>query len=172
MMGWGKFFRLLAWMGGFGLMMGIAEIAEQRFEAAQYTEPRFPAYLKEPKSVEDLMPAARSWARNRTGFLGAGLGAVERGETALLVTSVASDQMVVEAIRRALEERGVRVQIRPNYEFAGVSRSEAQALRNARRQSGGYELGYLDAAGWIESVFPDPEATGLSAGRQGLPVYR
>ena len=54
-----------------------------------YPAPRWPSYFKQPESIEQLMPAARSLVRNKSGFLGVGMGVLQEGETVLLVPSSA-----------------------------------------------------------------------------------
>ena len=55
-----------------------------------------------------------------------------------------ADDMVVQAIKKAIEERGVKVQLLYDYELVGVSRAEAAELLKARRQFTA-EQGYIEA---------------------------
>src|SRR5512142_1803160 len=80
-----------------------------------YPAPRFPSYLKAPSSIDEILPAVRVLVRNKSGFLGKGLGILEPGDTALLVPTADSEDMVIDAIRRALEERKVKVDIKHDY---------------------------------------------------------
>src|SRR5262245_51984392 len=66
-----------------------------------YPAPRWPSYFKRPETADELMPAARSLVRNKSGFLGVGMGVLQTGESVLLVPNAASDPMVVEAIVKA-----------------------------------------------------------------------
>ena len=75
---------------------------------------------------------------------------------ALVLTATAED-MVVQAIKRAIEERGVKVNLLYEYELVGVSRADAAELRKARRQFSS-EQGYMEARRWIDERFADPEA--------------
>jgi hypothetical protein len=75
---------------------------------------------------------------------------------ALVLTATAED-MVVQAIKRAIEERGVKVNLLYEYDLAGVSRADAAELRKARRQFSS-EQGYMEARRWIDERFADPEA--------------
>jgi hypothetical protein len=134
----------------------VSEASTFAAEAGKYPPPRFPSYLKTPKSVEEVMPFARAVARQTTGLQGEGLGSLKSGETVALVTEASSEDMIVEAIKRAAEERGVKVQALPSYELAGVSRADALELRKARQQSTA-EQGYMEARRWVEEMFPDPE---------------
>ncbi len=136
-------------MGGF--------LQNEQFEKGQYPEPRFPSYLQEPQSAEEVMRAVRGLVRNKSGFEGFGMGVAEKGETILLVTTIDAEDMIVEGVRLALEERGVRVYVEPDYQLVGVSRKDAMALQEARWTHTA-EQGYMEGASWVERVFPDPEA--------------
>jgi hypothetical protein len=125
--------------------------------AVQYPEPRYPSYLKPVSSIEEVLPHVRPLVRNKTGFQGAGLGIVNAGETVTFVTGPDADDMIVAAVKRAMEERGVKVNVVPEYEMVGVSKDDALAYHKIRR-SYTAEQGYMEAATWVESNFPDPEA--------------
>jgi len=136
---------------------GLAEVVEPQLAAVgKYPEPRFPAYLKPPKTVDDVMPSAREIVRNKNGIQGAGMGVLQKGDGVLLVPTIEAEAMVLAAIRKALEERGVKVDIKYNYELVGVSRADAAALLK-QRESYTSEDGYMEAVGWIENQFADPE---------------
>ena len=85
--------------------------------------PAFPSYLKRPNSVEGLMPQARAAVRQTAGRVP--LGLVDPGKTVLIVVGEIRDSrpdmMVQEAIRRALEERGVKAIILTVWELLGLS---------------------------------------------------
>ena len=53
-------------------------------ESKKYPAPRFPSYLKPPKSIDDIMPFARAAVRQTGGRTP--LGLVEKGTAALIVT--------------------------------------------------------------------------------------
>ena len=125
--------------------------------AVKYPEPRFPSYLKPTSSVEEILQHIRPLVRNKTGFQGAGLGIANPGDTVTFVTTADADDIIVEALKRAMEERGVKVNVVPEYEMVGVSKEDAIAYRNVRR-SFTSEQGYMEAAAWVESNFPDPDA--------------
>src|SRR5712671_7902662 len=57
----------------------------------KYPEPRWPSYFKPPKSMDDLMPAARSLVRNQSGLQGKGLGILQPGEKVLIVVADKGD---------------------------------------------------------------------------------
>src|SRR2546425_10686154 len=64
----------------------------------KYPEPRWPSYFKPPKSVDDLMPAARTLVRNQSGLQGKGMGILQPGESVLIVVANDGDPMVLDAI--------------------------------------------------------------------------
>jgi hypothetical protein len=126
-------------------------------EKNAYPSPRFPSYTKAPKSIDEVMPYARAIARQTTGLQGDGFGILKDGESVALVLTATADDMVVQAIKRAIEERGVKVNLLHEYELVGVSRADAAELRKARRQFSS-EQGYIEARRWIDDRFADPEA--------------
>ncbi len=138
------------------LLAGFIQDEEQRGEK-EYPKPRFPSHLKQPQSAEEVKQAVQGLVRNRSTFEGKGMGAVQPGEAAVLVPTSDSEDMIVEGIRLALEERGVKVYVLPNYEAVGVSRKDALALRETRRAYTA-EHGYLEAAVWMRWAFADLEA--------------
>jgi hypothetical protein len=123
-------------------------------EKEKYTPPRFPSYVKPPKSINDIMPYARAAARQTGGRTP--LGLVEKGQTVGIVTEVVADDMVMQAIKRAYEERGVKVVILPEHELAGVNREEAVKAINVNRWFTS-EKGYMEIKPWITQRFADPE---------------
>ena len=52
-------------------------------ERTKYPAPRFPSYLRPPKSIDDVMPYARAAVRQTGGRTP--LGLVEKGTAALIV---------------------------------------------------------------------------------------
>ncbi|HXH06035.1 MAG TPA: hypothetical protein VNI83_05520 [Vicinamibacterales bacterium] len=156
----------LAWWALIGLAAGCSDSggpasrtpasASPASGARAYPAPRFPSYLRPPSSIEEVMPYVRPLVRARHGLQGAGLGIAEKGDTVLFVVSTDAEDLIVNAIVKAMEERGVTVIVRRDYEMAGVPRDEALAYRKARR-SYTSEQGYMEAANWIEANFPDPD---------------
>src|SRR5215471_12191172 len=94
-------------------------------EKTTYPAPRFPSYTKAPNSIDEVMPFARSIASQTTGLQGGGFGMVKKGESIAIVLEATADDMIVDAVKRAIEERGVKVQQLHDYELVGVSRAEA-----------------------------------------------
>jgi hypothetical protein len=78
-------------------------------EKSPYPPPR-PSYLKPPKSIDEVLPFARAAVRQTGGRTP--LGLVEKG-TVLIVTDSIAEDMVMQAIKRAHEERAVKAQIVP-----------------------------------------------------------
>jgi hypothetical protein len=126
--------------------------------ATSYSEPRWPSYFKPPQSVDDLMPAARQLVRNKSGFLGVGMGVLQSGESVLIVPTAKADPMVLEAIKRALVERKITAHYKFTYEFLGQTKEEAlRRDENERRGRRIADAGIYQASGWITGQFPNPE---------------
>jgi hypothetical protein len=103
------------------------------------------------------MPAARSLARNTSGFQGKGMGIVGAGESMLIVPTSSADPMVVEAIKRALIERKVVPHIKYTHEFLGkTAAASEQDLTNTRQGRQIEHAGIYQASAWLEGQFPDP----------------
>src|SRR5262245_6520815 len=82
--------RLLA--AGLVASMGLAPWAYTA-EPSKYSAPRFPSYTKSPKSIEEVMPFARSIARQASGLQGDGFGILKEGESvALVLTATRSEE--------------------------------------------------------------------------------
>src|ERR1051326_6015921 len=132
------------------LALPLALSAAMFAAESKYPQPRFPSYLKTPKSIDEIMPFARAVARQTTGLQGAGLGSRKPGESVALVVEPSSEDMVVEAIRRAMDERGVKLHVLASYELVGVPRADALEAIKARRQTTA-EQGYMEARRWMRS---------------------
>src|SRR5436189_1305407 len=102
---------------------GTRQTAFQR-AARTFPEPRFPSYLKPPASIDEVLPHVRPLARNKIGFQGNGLGIAQAGDTVAFILPATSEDMIVQAVKRAMEERRVKVNLVPEYEVAGVSRDD------------------------------------------------
>src|SRR5437588_575877 len=124
---------------------------------ARYPEPRYPSYLKPPASVDEVLPHVRPLARNKIGFQGGGLGVAQAGDTVAFILPMTAEDMIVAAVKKAMEERGVHVNVVYEYEVVGVSRDDALAYEKARRTYTS-EQGYMEAANWVEANFPAPDA--------------
>ena len=140
------------WLVGLLLIIACA-LSGQAAEQAKYPAPRFPSYLKPPKSIDDIMPYARAAVRQTGGRTP--LGLAEKGQTVAIFTEPKADEMVLQAIKRAYEERGVKVEIVPEYQLLGVSKEEALKSVKALRWFTS-EQGYMEAHRWILNAFADP----------------
>src|SRR6266540_3530894 len=123
-------------------------------EKTTYPAPRFPSYVRPPKSIDDVMPFARAAVRQTGGRTP--LGLVEKGQTVAIFTEPTAEEMILQAIKRAYEERGVKVQIVPEYQLLGVSKEEAMKAVKANRWFTS-EQGYMEARSWILQRFGDAE---------------
>jgi hypothetical protein len=123
-------------------------------ETGKYPPPRFPSYVKPPKTIEDVMPFARAAVRQTGGRTP--LGLVEKGATVAIFSEPTADDMIMQAIRKAYEERGVKVQIVPEHQLLGVSKEDAIKAIDALRWYTS-EQGYMEAYRWITQRFSDPD---------------
>ena len=96
----------------------------------------------------------RPLVRNKTGFQGAGLGIANAGETVTFVTTAAAEPLIVEAVKRAMEERGVKVNVVPEYEMVGIAQggragvsTESAALHLRAGLHGSGDLGRVELPG-------------------------
>ena len=135
---------------------GRGDTAQPARAAIQYPEPRYPSYLKPPASIDEVLPHVRPLVRNKIGFQGAGLGVAQPGDTVTFVLGPDAEDLIVQAVKTAMEERGVRVNLVHEYEMVGISREDALEYRRIRR-SYTSEQGYMEAATWVEANFPEPE---------------
>lgn len=142
-------------VAGVMVLSGCSSSKEQA-EAPKYMEPRFPAYLKPARSVEDLMPGARAVVRNKAAYQSAGMGQIEDGGNIVIVDKAEAEAMAMEAIERALKERKMKVTILHDYELVGVRKEDALELDRLSNARGTVGDGYLEATGWVESL-PDPD---------------
>jgi hypothetical protein len=153
--------RFLSWLLIL-LVSGLAsaQAPAQKAAPSAYPMPRFPRYLKPAKSVEDLMPKARAFVRLKQGTHGVGMGTFDRGDTILLVIDVTAQPFALEAIRGALEERGIKVIVKTEAEMVGLTLKDAQDYRRATAIPSA-QKGYLEARNyWIDDfprVFAHPE---------------
>src|SRR4030095_11620418 len=141
------------WIAGLAILVCLA-LSGRTYGAEKnvYPAPRFPSYTKAPKSIDEIMPSARAIARQTTGLQGDGFGILKDGESVALVLTATAEDLVVQALKRAIEERGVKVHLLNDYEFVGVSRADAAELRKARRQFSS-EQGYMEARRWMDRAF-------------------
>ena len=98
--------------------------------------PAFPSYLKAPATVDELMPQARAAARQTGGRTPLGLALPGKNMVIFVgeIRDAWPNMMVQEAIRRALEERGVKIQIVTMWDAMGLSESQFREVREALRE--------------------------------------
>jgi len=138
----------------------VSQAPRQNRSSTGYPAPRFPSYLKSAKTVEELMPKARAFVLLKQGTHGIGMGTFDRGDTLLLVMDITAGPLPLAAIRRALEERGIKVILKTEAEMVGVTVTDAKVYRQATWIPSA-EKGYLEARNyWIDDfprVFAHPE---------------
>lgn len=117
-------------------------------------EPAFPSYLKVPRSVEELMPAARAAVTQTGGRVP--LGLVRRGEVVAIFVPWDAHPMVQEAVRRAFAERGVEARILYENELAGVRKEDLEAIRKVQEAFRAGD-GHREFARWFFDSIPDEE---------------
>ncbi len=144
---------VMALPAGHALNVAVSAAQKPAASTTAYRSPRFPSNLKTPRTVDDVMPYTRALARNKSNILGLGLGVLQPGETVLLVGSVASEDIFVDAIKRALIERKVTPIFMYDYDLVGVSKDDASAYRKATAAKFSSERGDMEAAGWFRT-FP------------------
>ena len=115
----------------------------------QYPEPRFPASLKNPRTVDEVMPYARALARNKSNILGLGLGAMNPGDKILLVGDATSEDIYTDALIKALAERKVQATLMHDYEIAGVSKQDALEYMKTMRSGVTTEQGFREGCAWM-----------------------
>src|SRR6266446_8642980 len=137
--------------------------------------PAFPSYLKKPDSIEQLMPQARAAVRQTGGRNP--LGLVETGKHLLIVVGEIRDSrpnmMVEEAIKRAMEERGVKCTVLTVWELLGLSEQEYDEFRNGMRTysvtDGQRELEYFFTS---TGQMPNPQKGRDWIGKEDPDLYK
>jgi hypothetical protein len=122
-----------------------------------YPTPRWPSYLRRVSSAEELISHARKTVLNTAAYGGIGLGVLQSGDEVMIVPDTTAEDLVVDAVVRALAERGIRAHIVPNYLLVGVSKEDAELIRRKTEIRSAQE-GFMEAKYyWIERVFAKPE---------------
>lgn len=111
--------------------------------AGGYPAPRFPKYLRTVTTVDPLMPSARLAVRQIGGRTPMGL--IKSGEHLAIVVPAEQEPLTLEAIKRALEERKIKVTLLPSYEMSGLNEAQGKANMDVRRKALIY-----GADGWKE----------------------
>src|SRR2546428_8221355 len=78
-------------------------------EKSKYPPPRFPSYVRPPKSLDDVLPFARAAVRQTGGRTP--LGLVEKGMTEAIFIESTAEDIIMEAANPAYDEHGVNVHI-------------------------------------------------------------
>lgn len=92
-------------------------------------EARFPSYLKKPKTVEEMMPAARAAVTQTGGRVP--LGLANSGDEVLIVVPYDADRMVQDSIVRAYQERKVKAHVAYENDLAGVKKADLDTIAKA-----------------------------------------
>lgn len=87
----------------------------------EYPKPRYPKYMLKA-SAEELLPAARIAARQTSGRTP--LGKIQSGQTIHVFLPYGQEMNIWEAIRRAMEERGVKAIAHGNWELMGMTKEK------------------------------------------------
>jgi len=103
------------------------------YKPGEYPAPRYPQ-IKKNITVEDLMPAARTLVRTpyQSAFLEAGYN-IQKGQKALLVATEDTDQVVLDALVRAIREAGGEVDVVKT--FGPLPTSTTPPIFNAAREA-------------------------------------
>jgi len=96
---------------------------------SKFPEARFPIYLRKPKTVEEILPAARAAVTQTGGRVP--LGLANAGDEVLIVVPYDAERMVQEAIARAYQERKIKAHIQYENDLAGVTREDVAAIVKA-----------------------------------------
>ncbi|MGH9325303.1 MAG: hypothetical protein ACRD2B_01235, partial [Terriglobia bacterium] len=145
---WASAGKVLAVMALLILMGGWLQVGgtSSQQSAYKYPAPRWPSYVRAPKTVAEVMPYARALVRNKAGFEGLGMGVMKPGGTVAIVVPEGANPIIMAAIRRALLERKIKSAILHDYDLVGVSKQDAEALSN-------YEHAWTSEAGYMEVRF-------------------
>ncbi|MGH9894392.1 MAG: hypothetical protein ACREA0_20890, partial [bacterium] len=131
----------------FAVVLLLLTPAPASLQEKKYPAPRFPSYLRAPKTVDEVMPYARAAVRQIGGRTP--LGLVEKGHIVVLVASDhLGEPIVLEAVKRAFIEKGIQARILFESELAGVTREEALAIHRAKGTmpvTKEYGFGYFEA---------------------------
>ncbi len=136
---------------------GKYDAMKRTYVKGEYPAPRFPSYLKRPKSVDAVMPFARAAVRQTGGRTP--LGLVNSGMSILIVTTFEDNEIILEAIKRAAEERGVKVTYVPSYELTGMDKKDALELHRITSAPSKSHDGLYEADAWLSRWNPKEVVT-------------
>jgi hypothetical protein len=116
-------------------LMNVRELAAQApvYKPGEYPAPRYPK-LKEHYTVDDLMPIARELVRRpyADSFLLAGYN-IRDGQRVLIVVPRIFDRLVLDAISRAIHERGGQVDL----VLTDVNEADLQPIMDGSAEANG-----------------------------------
>jgi hypothetical protein len=97
---------------------------------APIPEATFPAYLKKPNTIEELMPQALAAVTQKGGR--SPLGLAEPGDIVLIVVPYDADRLIQAAIIKAYETRNIEARILYENDLMGISLEDMQRLSDAK----------------------------------------
>ncbi len=118
--------RAFAFAGALAATMVVLHSRPSLDAAGAYPAPRFPKYLRTVTTIDPLMPSARLAARQIAGRTP--LGLLKSGERLLLVVPDHQDPLVLQAVVKAMEERGVKMVVFHAWDMEGLT--EPQGKQN------------------------------------------
>ena len=164
---------------GFVTLDSLAPGVPAALPGFQYPAPRHPAYLRQERctDIEELMPLARAHLQRRYGR--SALGDIRENDHLLIITFPHQNELVFDALKRALLERGVARVDRINTEDLGMETvvySAADGWREITDRlppmiESGVEFNVAAAA--LKRFLEDrPGYTGVYAGEAGRSHWR
>jgi len=117
---------------------------------------RFPDYLKQPRSVDEMMSQALAAVAQKGGRTP--LGLADPGDIVLIVVPYQADPLVQEAVTKAFSARKIEARILYENDLVGVSKEEMRALDAAKNLFKAGD-GQQESAGFFERLgaWPDFE---------------
>jgi hypothetical protein len=122
---------------------------KKTYVKGEYPAPKFPSYLKPPKNIEEVMPFARAAVRQTGGRTP--LGLVNPGQTVLIVTAPGAEPLLLQGIKKAYEERGIKLIYMSSQELAGVSEHDAKEVQRIKEMANESHMGHMEAYGWTNN---------------------
>jgi hypothetical protein len=130
------------------------EALKRKYVKGEYPAPRFPSYMKPVKTIDEVMPFARAAVRQTGGRTP--LGLANPGQTVLIVTEPGAEPLLLQGIKKAYEERGVKLIYMPSWELVGVSESDGTEVRKIREMASESHMGHMESYGWTNN-WVDPQ---------------
>ena len=119
-------------------------------------EATFPAYLKKPNTVEELMPQALAAVTQKGGR--SPLGLAEPGDIVLIVVPYDADRLIQAAVIEAFSSRNIEARILYENDLMGISREDMERLTEAKNMFKAGD-GQQESGEWFEMLgnWPDFE---------------